>query len=110
MALQMVVITSLDKPLTHTSKGTIRRQACITDYEAEINATYDAFEESSRAETTPPATWDIEGIKGFVRRVVAKVMGEGARIADESDLFEIGLDRHVSYNAFVFATPSLIFA
>ena len=105
----MIIVTSASKPLAYTPKGTVRRQACIDEYEAEINAAYDAFEESSQADMDPPAAWDLDGIKDFVKRVVSKVMGETTKqLADESDLFELGLDRQVTSTTAAHSTQTII--
>lgn len=39
---QMIVVTSAEKPLEHTPKGTARRGVCLKLYEAEIDAVYAA--------------------------------------------------------------------
>lgn len=92
----MIIITSPDKPFTYTGKGTIRRQACIKEYEAEINAVYDAVAECSQIHINAPEpdAWDIESIRDFVFRVIAKVMGEAEETLElDMDLFNLGLDR-----------------
>ena len=90
----MIIVTSPAKPLTYTAKGTIRRQACINEYEAEINAAYDAVAESSQTHISAPDTWDLENVQDYVLRVVTEVMEEPeGKIAPDTDLFEIGLDR-----------------
>lgn len=40
----MIVVTSAEKPLEHTPKGTARRGVCLKLYEAEIDALYAAAE------------------------------------------------------------------
>ena len=90
----MIIVASPKKPFTYTGKGTIRRQACIIEYEPEISAAYDAVAESSQTHISAPETWELEDIRDFVSRVVNEVMGEAAeRLNLDTDMFEIGLDR-----------------
>lgn len=92
----MIVVTSPEKPLTYTAKGTIRRQACLNEYEAEINAAYDAVAESSQSHIRVPDTWNVEDIEDYVSRVVTEVMEEPeGKLDHHQDLFEVGLDRWV---------------
>ena len=90
----MIVVTSPNKPFQYTGKGSIRRQICIDEYEDEIKAAYDAVAESSQAHIEPPTTWDLEGVREFVRGVVTHVMRDaGKKVEDETELFQVGLDR-----------------
>ena len=94
--MQMIVVTSPNRPFLYTGKGTIRRQACIAEYEKEIKAAYDAVAESSQAHIDPPPAWDLEGTKDFVRKVVTHVMGDasgGGKVKEDTELFQVGLDR-----------------
>ena len=90
----MIIVTSPNKPFTYTGKRTVRRQACINEYEAEIDAAYNAVAESSQMHIRAPTSWDLESTTDFVLRVIAQVMGEAEEnLGSGTDLFEFGLDR-----------------
>ena len=96
---QMIVITSPSKPLTYTAKGTIRRQASIKEYAAEIDAAYDAVRESSQEDVPAPVRWDAKETRSFVRKVVRGTMkGDLGGLGEGTDLFEVGLDRYVYWD------------
>ena len=93
IAMQMIIVTSPSKPFQYTGKGSIRRQACIAEYEAEINAAYDAVAQSTQTHIQAPATWDMWNTKDFVRSVVTHVMRDSdGKLKDETELFQAGLD------------------
>ena len=90
----MIIVASLDKPFSYTAKGTVRRQAIIKEYEAEIDAAYAAVEESSQDDIAVPADWSIPNVTDFVREVVIRTMKRSiSAVSDSADLFEMGLDR-----------------
>ena len=89
----MITVTSPDKPFEYTAKNEPRRQAMITLYEPEIDALYDAVDESAQSELTPPSTWDYASAKTFVRTVVTRVLEH--HVGDQDDLFHSGCDRSV---------------
>ena len=92
----MIVVASPSKPFTYTAKNTPRRQALINEYEPEINALYDAVDESTQADLAPPATWSEENAKDFVHAVVSRVLDHP--VTDNVDLFQSGCDRYVSFD------------
>lgn len=66
----------------------------MREYEQEINAAYDAVQESSQADISAPAQWTFPHTRDFVSMVVKKTMSaEGPTVGDDTDLFGLGLDR-----------------
>ena len=93
----MIIVASPDKPFSYTAKGSLRRQAIINEYEAEIDATYAAVEESSQENISAPTDWSVTNVINFVREVVLRTMkGNTSALNDDVDLFEMGLDRYAS--------------
>ena len=91
----MIIVTAPDKPLAYTGKGSISRQACIKDYTAEIRSTYQAVKESSELSAVTPKSWELASSKLFIRGIVEKVLKPVANaIADDAELFGMGLDRY----------------
>ena len=90
----MIIVTSSTKPLKYTGKGSISRQACIEDYSEEIDAVYRAVQESSELSTSVPEKWDVDSSRVFIRAIVEKTLKVAHTIADDDDLFDIGLDRY----------------
>ncbi|KAH7912698.1 hypothetical protein BJ138DRAFT_1083028 [Hygrophoropsis aurantiaca] len=87
---EMIIVSKPSKPFTYTAKNTPRRQAIIADYEDEINALYNAVEESTQSGITPPLHWDQQSTCAFVRKAVSSVMGR--TISDDDDIFQQGCD------------------
>ncbi|KAF4573440.1 putative PKS/NRPS-like protein biosynthetic cluster [Pleurotus pulmonarius] len=87
---EMIIVTNPSKPLEYTPKGTPRRQVCLAAYAAEVDALYEAVEESSQRDITPPQEWTPEETLRFIRKVVGSVMV--APITDEEDFFQSGCD------------------
>lgn len=90
----MIMVTSPDKPLEYTAKGTPRRQVCIAAYTEEIDALYKRVEESSQTDLAPPREWTPESTHEYVAGVVRKVM-KNEKIHDDDDIFQNGCDRCV---------------
>ena len=82
-ALQMIIVTSTDKPLEYTPKGTPKRKKAVADYTNEINAAYDAVEESAQTDLKLPTTWSLADSTIFVRNVVQRVLGRLAELLDD---------------------------
>lgn len=91
---QMIIIASPSKPFVYTAKMTARRQAILKDYDNEINALYDAVEQTSQVDIPSPSEWTPSQSLDYVRRVVHKVMTQ--KLADGVDIFQHGCDRYVS--------------
>ncbi|KAF9785316.1 hypothetical protein BJ322DRAFT_1020862 [Thelephora terrestris] len=66
---EMVLVSSPKKPFILTAKLTARRQAVIAEYEPEIDALYDAVDESAQAVKYFPRTWTEENSLGNVLNV-----------------------------------------
>ena len=94
----MILVSSPGKPFTYTAKNTARRQAILKDYEPEVEALYQAVEETAQAELEPPQSWDLGGSRHFVRTVVNKVLS--ADVSDDDDIFRKGCDRCVKCCAY----------
>lgn len=90
----MILVASPSKPFEYTAKNDPRRQYMINLYKAEIDALYDAFDESAQSDLTPPSVWNAETSLDFVRAVVHRVLERD--IGDSDDLFQIGCDRSVA--------------
>ncbi|KAI0350560.1 acetyl-CoA synthetase-like protein [Trametes cingulata] len=88
---EMIMVTSPDKPLEYTAKGTPRRQVCIAAYAEEIDALYKRVEESSQIELGPPRDWAPETTREYVAGVVRKVM-KNNDVQDDDDIFQQGCD------------------
>ncbi|EJT96909.1 acetyl-CoA synthetase-like protein, partial [Dacryopinax primogenitus] len=85
------------KPLIRTAKGTVSRNACLQQYEQEIEAIYAAAELPTKAVwAQPPTTWDEPALYEFVIRVVNGVMRSDKKdvpaVDENRDLFEQGCD------------------
>ncbi|GBE77884.1 acetyl-CoA synthetase-like protein [Sparassis crispa] len=87
---EMIIVTKPSKPFQFTAKGTIRRQECINAYADEIEAVYQAVQDSSEVEVPIPVSWSsattLEFIRGLVERVTEM------KLADDDDLFQQGCD------------------
>ncbi|KAM5541012.1 hypothetical protein V8D89_005323 [Ganoderma adspersum] len=88
---EMIMLTSPNKPLEYTAKGTPRRQICIKAYTDEIDALYKRVEESSQVDLPPPRNWTPTTVRQFVEDVVKKVTKNDA-IKPDDDLFLQGCD------------------
>ncbi|KAF5366566.1 hypothetical protein D9758_008985 [Tetrapyrgos nigripes] len=87
---ELIVVTNPSKPVYFTAKGTTRRQFTLDAYEDEIEAAYQAFEESSQHGIRAPSIWDTVVILLFVREVVNNVLG--FEVQDDVQLFRVGAD------------------
>ena len=106
-------ILVLDKPFPRTGKGTVQRQAALRGLEAKINAIYDELDRTVTADwAQPPISWDEEGIRAFVNRVIDGAVGNdrerGSKVDPERDLFSQGCDRQGLVRKFIRVTFELI--
>ena len=53
----MIIVTNPAKPFTYTVKNTPRRKPNVDAYAAEIEALYDAVEETAQSDIRPPVDW-----------------------------------------------------
>lgn len=88
----MILVSYPSKPFTYTAKNTVRRQAVIADYEAEIERLYAAVQETTQPHISMPETWTRPNTLMFVRIIVTEVLKR--EISDDQDLFESGCDRY----------------
>lgn len=86
----MIMVTSPSKPFTYTAKNTTRRPAIIKEYAQEIDALYNAVDESAETEVAPPSSWSHTSAKEFVRGVVDRVLNHD--LGDNDDIFQNGCD------------------
>ena len=92
----MVMVTSPSKLCVYTAKNTPRRLALIDEYAPEIDALYDAVDETTwQVEFAPPPVWTLATCTDFVRAVVTRVLKHA--IGDQDDLFQDGCDRYGVY-------------
>ena len=88
----MILVTSPSKPFLLNAKGTPRRNVILGMYNDEIEALYKQVEDSAQGDLEPPAAWDEEGTRAFVRAVVEHTLRRS--IADDADIFRNGGDRY----------------
>ena len=91
VTVQMLIVASPSKPFAYTAKMTARRQAILKDYDEEINALYDAMEQTSQSDIPLPVEWTPSQSLDYVRHIVHKVMSQ--EVADGVDIFQHGCDR-----------------
>ena len=87
----MILVSSPEKPFTHTAKLTARRQAIIALYQPEIDALYDAVDESILAITHIPNEWTEQTSLEFARNLIGSVLKHPVK--DDDDVFQHGCDR-----------------
>ncbi|CCM06250.1 uncharacterized protein FIBRA_08499 [Fibroporia radiculosa] len=88
---EMILVVSPSKPFQYTGKGTPRRPAILSDYEAEIQSLYDSVDETMQSKIPVPSSWDLSHITEFVEKTVISVMK--SPVAADDDLFQHGCDR-----------------
>ena len=95
----MILIASPSKPLSYTAKLTPRRGIILKDYAQEIDAVYQAVEDSSSINVPiPPGSsteggWTLDESLGFIRDVIHLIMKGAGTMEDEDDIFVFGCDR-----------------
>ncbi|KIJ16100.1 hypothetical protein PAXINDRAFT_11143, partial [Paxillus involutus ATCC 200175] len=90
---EMILITSSDKPIFRTAKGTVQRKGTLQAYETEINALYDTVEASSLSPNglAGPSAWTSE-VLGWWLLEHAWVISPGHYVDPRTDLFAQGFD------------------
>ncbi|KAK0230499.1 hypothetical protein IW262DRAFT_1291609 [Armillaria fumosa] len=97
---EMIIVTKPARPLAYTAMNTVRRQAALNDYGAEIETLYKVMEDSlTQAAILPPLEWDITSTQDFVRNAVLQTLPRP--MPDNEDLLQHGCDRRYG-----FETPS----
>ncbi len=94
----MILVASPSKPFEYTSKGSLRRGAIIDRYHDEIEGIYNAVDDISRTESTPPDVWDLKNITVFVRGIIHDVLSPS--VGDDINIFDAGGDRYISQRIF----------
>lgn len=87
----MILVSSPKKPFVFTGKLTVRRRAVIADYEQEIDALYDAVNETSQVIKRFPEKWTRESSLVFARELVTTVLRDP--VEDDDDIFQHSCDR-----------------
>ncbi|KAI0067832.1 acetyl-CoA synthetase-like protein [Artomyces pyxidatus] len=87
---EMILPSSPSKPFSYTAKGTPRRHVIIKAYKREIDALYNAVEQSSQAAVEPPSSWTRGETITFMRSTVERVIRRN--LPDDADLFQEGCD------------------
>ena len=87
----MILVSSPKKPFVLTAKLTARRQAVIAQYEPEIDALYDAVDETTQAVKHFPHEWTKQASLEFSRNLVGSVLKHP--VGDDDDIFQHSCDR-----------------
>ena len=87
----MVLVSSPKKPFVLTAKLTARRQAVIAQYEPEIDALYNAVDETTQAVKRFPKEWTERTSLEFARNLVGSVLKH--QVKDDDDIFQHSCDR-----------------
>lgn len=87
----MILVSSPKKPFSLTAKLTARRQAIIAEYEPEIDALYDAVDETAQAVKYFPKEWTDQACLEFARDLVRSVLK--VPVKDDDDIFQHSCDR-----------------
>ncbi|KAF8219495.1 putative aminoadipate reductase [Tricholoma matsutake] len=89
---EMILITSKDKPLPRTGKGTVTRKAALETYDSEIEVLYATVESNARGEdVVPPSTWTQGDVRAWLVEQ-AEDINPGQVVSASVDLFEQGFD------------------
>ncbi|KIJ62359.1 hypothetical protein HYDPIDRAFT_114895 [Hydnomerulius pinastri MD-312] len=90
---EMILITSIDKPMLRAPKGTVQRKATLKAYEPEIDALYNIVEASSLSPNglAGPAEWTNAVLEGWLLEH-ASAISPGHHIDPTADLFAQGFD------------------
>jgi hypothetical protein len=87
-SVKMIILVDPKKPFELTAKKTLRRATIMKEYEAEIDAAYEAFEERVLPPRTSGPLVSQEDILQFVRFTVHNAIT--TKIGDNDDIFAVG--------------------
>ncbi|KAG6906942.1 putative NRPS-like protein biosynthetic cluster [Tephrocybe rancida] len=89
---EMILITSRDKPLPRTGKGTVMRKMALKAYDDEIEGLYATVEQSAKGEdVVPPVSWGIDDVQTWLLEQAADIHS-GKTFVVSGDLFDQGFD------------------
>lgn len=85
-----IVFTRPDKAVLRAAKGTVQRKATLTRYQEEIDIVCDS---PDLPKNLPLGILDgPENLHGYLRRIIGAVIQRKEDLADDADLFELGLE------------------
>ncbi|KAJ7600479.1 NRPS-like enzyme [Mycena floridula] len=87
---EMILVAHPNKPFEYTAKGTLRRAAILSAYEAEISNAYKPVDEASQIDNTMAIGSSLESVTSFIRGLLHKLVKPGAQ--DTDNIFELGAD------------------
>ncbi|KAK0230498.1 hypothetical protein IW262DRAFT_1478004 [Armillaria fumosa] len=86
----MIIVAKPGRPFVYTAKNTVRRQAVLNDYRAEIVTLYETVEDRARSGILPPLEWIDTSTLEFVHNVVLQTLHR--LVLDNQDLFQHDCD------------------
>ncbi|KZT22888.1 acetyl-CoA synthetase-like protein [Neolentinus lepideus HHB14362 ss-1] len=91
---EMIIVTSPDKPMRRTPKGTVIRKATMSDYAKEIDELYEKVESSRGEDVEPPKSWEIVDLEVWLMAQAEDIneMSQGKKPDPDVDLFAQGFD------------------
>ncbi|KIJ18039.1 hypothetical protein PAXINDRAFT_97557 [Paxillus involutus ATCC 200175] len=90
---EMILVTSKDKPMPRTGKGTVMKKATIKHYEPEIEALFDSVEASTKAgiDVPIPSDWVQSEVENWLM-VHATAVNSDKPVEVDEDLFKQAFD------------------
>ncbi|KZT23244.1 acetyl-CoA synthetase-like protein [Neolentinus lepideus HHB14362 ss-1] len=91
---EMILVTSPDRPMHRTPKGTVIRHATMADYTKEINELYERVESSRGSDVDPPNSWEIADLEEWLMLQAQDIneTNQGKKLDPGVDLFAQGFD------------------
>ncbi|KAF9232884.1 hypothetical protein BU15DRAFT_80709 [Melanogaster broomeanus] len=91
---EMILVTSKEKPMLRTGKGTVMKKATTKQYESEIEALYESVV-GSGMDVPLPSDWSQIEVENWLM-VHATAVNSDKPVQVDADLFEQGFDRSAS--------------
>ncbi|CAA7263092.1 unnamed protein product [Cyclocybe aegerita] len=89
---EMILLTSKDKPLPRSGKGTVMRKLAVKVYADEIEALYNTVESTQTiGNIEAPTEWNVESVTQWIVAQLQDLL-HGKTVQPTEDLFEQGLD------------------
>ncbi|KAF9000304.1 hypothetical protein BDQ17DRAFT_1427303 [Cyathus striatus] len=89
---EMILITSSNKPLPRSAKGTIMRKAALELYDEEIEALYQTIESNTAGDhILVPESWDKSPLQAWLLQQAKDILSV-VQLNSSQDLFEQGFD------------------